>query len=426
MSTPKTNGAEWKGCTDLSFSIPFGACSLPDLFEWGRERWSGEPAACVYTGLGRWVILGWGAKAELFKSTTENWLQDLTDFSRERLVLGYLSYDFGVSLVGLKVKSWSGGEVVGGYRFFVPKKVAVFDRCSGVLHSNFEIPAVFSPGRKAQLSVWDLAAAQDFSTYAANIEKIKNYLHQGESYQVNFSQRFSCRFEGEPWTAFRRLLEINPSPFQTFFAFPGLQVVSNSPERLLSGEWINADFKLSSRPIKGTVGKGSGAEAALLASEKNAAELTMIVDLVRNDLARVARTGTVKVDEHRTIETYSHLHHTVSNVSAIAKEGLVWPEILAALFPGGSVTGCPKLRTMRIIEELEAFPRGLYCGSAGYVAPDGSFDFNILIRTLTFLEREKRAYLNSGGGIVIDSEAENEYEEVQQKAAAIISALNFE
>lgn len=424
MSTPKTSVPEWKGFKDLPFSSPFDARLLADFFQ--CERRPDEPAACVYTGLGRWVVLGWGAKAQLFKWTTENWLQDLVDFSVGRLMLGYFSYDFGLALAGFKPKTWSGMKIVGGYRFFVPEKVAIFDNLTGVLRSNFRIPTVFSPGRKVQLSAWDLAVAQDFPTYAQSIEIIKNYLRQGESYQVNFSQRFACRFEGDPWVAFRRLLEINSSPFQAFFAFPDLQVVSNSPERLLSGEWINGDFQLSSRPIKGTAGKEPRAKKALLDSEKNRAELTMIVDLVRNDLARVARVGTVKVDEHRVMETYSHLHHTVSAVSAIAKEALVWPELLAALFPGGSITGCPKLRTMQIIEELECFPRGLYCGSAGYVAPDGSFDFNILIRTLTFLQREKRAYFNAGGGIVIDSEAESEYEEVQKKAAAIISALNLE
>ena len=209
---------------------------------------------------------------------------------------------------------------------------------------------------------------------------------------------------------------------------PEFAVISNSPERLMK---ISADSTIETRPIKGTAPRGQTAqqdtlnEAALLKSEKECAELTMIVDLARNDLGRLCRPGSIEVTEHRTVECYSHVMHTVSNVRGRLADGFDWYDALRTLHPGGSITGCPKLRTMEIIARLEDSPRGVYCGAAGYIDLSGACDFNIMIRTM-FLEKSQKGgtlTFRSGGGIVVDSDPLKEYEEAVHKAQAILQAV---
>lgn len=366
------------------------------------------------------------------KWTAEKGLTALFEFWKKHQrkmpwgMVGYFSYDFGARLMGIKPKMTSDYRLPDIY-FVIPSKVAVYDHNSGTLKSNFE-PEKFSPGRTFNLEISNLSSNLSYKQYQESLKKIKRYLLEGETYQVNFSRRFEADFTGNPWLAFKRMTAINPSPFQVFFDFEGVKVASNSPERLVSGRWQEKNLVLESRPIKGTVGRGLTLEEDedlkrwLINSSKDKAELNMIVDLVRNDLARVSRVGSIELNENRIIETYSHLHHTVSNVKSILQKGLDWRDVIRAIFPGGSITGCPKLRTMQIIDELEEFRRGLYCGSAGYISGDGSFDFNIMIRTLAFVGR--RVYFNSGGGIVIDSSDRDEYEESEKKAAALVFSLS--
>ncbi|MBU2523931.1 anthranilate synthase component I family protein, partial [Patescibacteria group bacterium] len=277
-----------------------------------------------------------------------------------------------------------------------------------------------------------------YEMYEKNIKKIKDYLVNGETYQVNYSQRFMADFSGDSWLAYKKFTRINPSPFQCYFNFENVKVVSNSPERLVCAKTVqNSSLKikklrLESRPIKGTVPRGKTEEEErilgkeLIDSKKDAAELIMIVDLVRNDLGRVCEIGSVEVNELRTIEKYSHVQHTMSNVVGILQDDKDWTDVIKTMFPGGSITGCPKYRTMQIIDELEEFKRGLYCGSAGYIGFDGQFDFNIMIRTLSVVDGGKesgRVYFNSGGGIVFDSTPESEYEETKDKAEALMRAI---
>ncbi len=252
----------------------------------------------------------------------------------------------------------------------------------------------------------DFEPSLSLSKYEKKIEKIKKLLREGETYQVNFAQEFRGNFEGDPLGLFCAMQKRNPA--QMAFYWNG--ICSNSPERLFSlrGGILRAE------PIKGTVGADEDV-SFLLRDEKSQAELTMIVDLLRNDLAIVGEN--VRVSVHAAIMKLTNVSHTYSVIEADLKAGVGVREILRALSPGGSVTGCPKIRTMQIIKRLEGFKRGFYCGSAGFVLPNGDADFNIMIRTATV--RNGRVVAPAGGGILIDSNAADEYNETLKKNAVI-------
>lgn len=352
-------------------------------------------------------------------------LEDMRRFKGWRV--GYLSYDFGLGLE--KILSRHGRDVATPLLHFVaPEEVGRRQNLEN-RKQNGDHPSFFSAREpKPQLSR---------DNYVKAIEEIHRLLRAGETYQVNFSYPFYGTFEGDVWAFFQRLYDINPSPHACFLNFEPVAVASNSPERLLSGHYgDDGRLWLETKPIKGTVKveykmkneehRMGAREHEGLYSEKHAAELDMIVDLARNDLGKVCEAGTVHVADHRSVEVYSHVAHTVSTVRGQLREGLDWVDALLALFPGGSVTGAPKKRTMEIIDRLEVARRGIYTGSAGWISPDGEFDFNILIRTVAFWRDgvEKGRYVfNSGGGIVVDSVAAGEYEETLHKAAAIKVAL---
>ncbi|KAA3604576.1 MAG: anthranilate synthase component I family protein [Calditrichaeota bacterium] len=264
------------------------------------------------------------------------------------------------------------------------------------------------------------------SEYEKVVEKIKKYIFEGDVYQVNISQKFSAKFSGNAFSLFKKLNSINPSPFANFVNFDEFTVVSSSPERLLKVENGFAE----TRPIGGTRKRGeseiedSDLAEELLLNEKERAEHTMLVDLERNDLGRICEYGTVEVDEFMVIENYSHVKHIVSNVSGKLFPNLSLFDLLRAMFPGGTLTGCPKVRCMEIIEELETCQRGLYAGSVGFVNCDGNLDLNIVIRT--FVINEENLEFQVGGGIVADSEPEKEYFESLQKAKALLKTLGLE
>ena len=261
-------------------------------------------------------------------------------------------------------------------------------------------------------------------SYLAALLRIKEYIHAGDIYQVNFTQCFDCPFEGDPLSLYAKLRSINPAPFSAFIDAGECKVLSSSPERFLHLR----QGKIETRPIKGTCRRGKTDEEdaamrrALLESEKDRAELLMIVDLERNDLGRVAKTGTVKVPELFAIETYPTLHHLVATVVAEVRPECDAVDCIEATFPGGSITGAPKIRAMEIIDELEPTQRGVYTGSIGYIGFDGTMDLNIAIRTVVL--KGDRAYLQVGGGITWDSDPEAEYEECLVKAKALIQALS--
>ncbi|MGZ8263545.1 MAG: aminodeoxychorismate synthase component I [Burkholderiales bacterium] len=259
--------------------------------------------------------------------------------------------------------------------------------------------------------------------YANAFERIKRYIDAGDCYQVNLAQRFSASAVGDPWLAYQALRILNPAPFAAYLSTPYAHVLCASPERFLRVE----NGEVETRPIKGTRPRAGHARIdaqiaqALRASEKDRAENVMIVDLLRNDLSKNCRLGSVKVPRLFDVETFATVHHLVSTVTGTLAPGRDALDLMRGCFPGGSITGAPKVRAMEIIEEVEPNRRGVYCGAIGYVGFDGGMDVNIAIRTLVMSRGEIRFW--AGGGIVADSRLEDEYQETFDKAAALLKLL---
>jgi para-aminobenzoate synthetase component 1 len=259
--------------------------------------------------------------------------------------------------------------------------------------------------------------------YLRAVERTREYIWAGDIFQANLSQRLEAAVDDHPFTLYTRLRRRNPAPFAAYFDFGPAVVVSASPERFLclSGE------RVETRPIKGTSSRGwtprhdSALGEALFESEKDRAENVMIVDLLRNDLSKVCRDHTVEVPELCRIERYATVHHLVSTVVGRLRPGLGPVDLLRATWPGGSITGAPKVRAMEIIAELEPTWRSVYTGSVGYFSFGGAADTNIAIRT--FIVKGGRGYFQVGGGIVADSDPEREYEETLDKARGMVAAL---
>ncbi len=261
-------------------------------------------------------------------------------------------------------------------------------------------------------AAWDLAA------YRQRFDRLHRHLRQGDCYQANLTMPIAARWIGDPLAAFWSLIERQPVHYGALVALEGPVILSRSPELFFR---LGSDGVIETHPMKGTAPRGSHAAedaaivAAMLGDEKSQAENRMIVDLLRNDISRISTVGTLEVPKLFDIETYPTVHQMVSHVQAELAPGLTVTDILAALFPCGSVTGAPKLRAMEILHALETGPRDAYCGAIGLIRPDGSMQFNVAIRTLS-LFADGRAVFNVGGGIVFDSTAEAEYAECLLKA----------
>jgi para-aminobenzoate synthetase component I len=255
------------------------------------------------------------------------------------------------------------------------------------------------------------------------VERARDYIAAGDIYQANLSVRFSGSCSGSSAELYRRLRQINPSPFACYLKSPGMEIISASPERLVSLHCGRAE----TRPIAGTRRRGGSPnedenlKQELLAHPKERAEHIMLLDLERNDLGKVCRAGTVTVDELMVLEQYSHVTHIVSNVSGELASGYSAIDLFAATFPGGTITGVPKKRCMEIIDELEPTGRGSYTGSAGYLSVTGHMDLNILIRTLQRFD--DRLTFQVGAGIVADSIPQREWQECLNKGEALMKAL---
>jgi para-aminobenzoate synthetase component 1 len=281
-----------------------------------------------------------------------------------------------------------------------------------------------APVRTSRLG--PLASNFTADDYREAVSRALEYIAAGDIFQVNLSQRFTAFGRPEPLDLYLRLKEVSPAPFSAFLAFSDLAVVSASPE------WFyrTRGDHLVTRPIKGTRPRGASAEedarlsAGLAASAKDRAELTMIVDLERNDLGRVARYGTVRVLDALTVETFAQVHHLVATVEGRLRPDCGPIDVVRALFPGGSITGAPKIRAMEIIDELEPSRRSLYTGSIGYFSRGGASGFNIAIRTM-LVEGDRVSY-QVGGGIVADSEPEAEYRETLHKGRGLRAVIEGE
>lgn len=264
----------------------------------------------------------------------------------------------------------------------------------------------------------------DPARFLSGVARVHDYLRAGDVFQVNLSRGWRARFDAPvaPDAFYARLREANPAPFAGLLRHGGWALASSSPERLVSVR----EGRVETRPIAGTRPRLPGDDEAeriaeLVAHPKERAEHVMLIDLERNDLGRVCVPGSVRVDEMMVVESYSHVHHIVSNVHGTLRAGTTPGEVIAAVFPGGTITGCPKVRCMQIIAELEGEGRGPYTGALGYLGHDGSMDLNILIRSAWIAGDEAR--LRAGAGLVVDSVAALELEETRAKARGLLRAL---
>jgi para-aminobenzoate synthetase component 1 len=271
--------------------------------------------------------------------------------------------------------------------------------------------------------VSEIKSNMDRDSYIHAFNRIKYYLKEGDCYQVNLAQRFVADCEGDSWPAYRILRKLNAAPFGCYLNLPEVQILSSSPERFLK----LTDGIVETKPIKGTRPRKQNTIddqqqiTNLKRSNKDRAENLMIVDLLRNDISKTCKSGSVKVPVLFDVESYATVHHLVSTVTGELADNQHALDLLKSCFPGGSITGAPKIRSMEIIEELEPNRRGVYCGAIGYIGFNGNMDTNIAIRTLVHSKNTIRFW--AGGGIVNDSVAEDEYQESFDKAAAMLDLL---
>ena len=312
---------------------------------------------------------------------------------------------------------------------FLRRKMENFKKCVSELMKlkDFDPPGkVFSREReKNPCNLRNLQIKSNFTkkAYLDAVRKAKEYIAAGDIFQVNLSQRLETFLNITPFELYKTLRRINPAPFAAYLNFEEVIVASSSPERFLKV----VGRKVQTRPIKGTRPRGENEEEdkrlarELLESEKDRAELIMIVDLERNDLGKVCSYGSVKVKDLIKLEAYPTVFHTVSTIEGELHPGKDRIDLLKATFPGGSITGAPKIRAMEIIDELEPTKRSIYTGALGYFGFNRTMDLNIVIRT--FLIKKNKAFFQVGGGIVADSDPEKEYQETLDKAKALILSL---
>lgn len=331
-------------------------------------------------------------------------------------VAGYVGYECGYHFERV-------GDAVAGSQdlplawFGVYRKPVVFDHERGCFEGEFTLPFPYSsaalPPRFAEAVTLNTSEAE----YCAKIRRIQEYIAAGDTYQVNFTDRVNVATDLSPDAAFGSLARQQPVAYSALLHCAGQHILSLSPELFFKIE----DGSIVTRPMKGTMPRGIDcAEDARMTErlrhdEKNRAEHLMIVDLLRNDLGRICRMGSVEVEDLFSIERYRTLHQMTSTITGKLRDGLSYYEIFKAMFPGGSITGAPKVRTMEIIREMERGPRGVYTGAIGYISPEGKAAFNVAIRTLVLADGQAR--MGVGGGIVADSVPEDEYKECLLKAA---------
>lgn len=361
---------------------------------------------------------------------------------------GYFSYDT-VRYIEHKLKGHAKSDTLNtpDIMLLLSEELAVVDNLSGklylIVYVNPNNKDAYRTGRSSlkallvklrqsvaiptEQAVMSSAAVSEFpeADFKAAVEQAKRYIYDGDIMQVVLSQRMSKPFNASPLALYRALRSLNPSPYMFFYHFDDFHVVGASPEILVR---LEGD-KVTVRPIAGTRPRGKNFEedaalaADLLADPKELAEHVMLMDLGRNDIGRVAQTGTVKVTEKMQIENYSHVMHIVSNVEGKLKPGLTAINVLRATFPAGTVSGAPKVRAMEIIDELEKSKRGVYAGAVGYLGFNGDMDLAIAIRTGVI--KDGRLHVQAGAGIVADSIPQNEWIETQNKAKALLRAAEI-
>ena len=351
--------------------------------------------------------------------------------------IGYISYDAGRMLEKLPDTSEE-DFIIPDIRFVFYKNIIIFDLINDKkyitdLYGNVEniesLLKVIHNGKKINDEIVCEKSKNIFYSnfikedYKKAVTRLKEYIVSGDVYIANMTQRFWCHNEEDSFNIYKKLRSINKAPFSAYLNFEDFQIISSSPERFIQV----ANNKAHTRPIKGTRPRGHNTEEdeknklELINSEKDKAELLMVVDLERNDFSKVCKPHTVKVTENFKLEEYATVFHLVSTVEGYLKDDVSSVRCIKECFPGGSITGTPKIRAMEIIEELEGVKRNIYTGSIGYFDFRGNCDFNIVIRTI--IKKDNKAYFGVGGGITYDSIEEDEYSETLDKAKALMRVL---
>ncbi|MBQ3437412.1 MAG: aminodeoxychorismate synthase component I [Fusobacterium sp.] len=371
----------------------------------------------------------------LKKFLKENEEKNFTDLPIISGGIGYFSYDYGRKFENIQTRHEKDVEIpeaiVRFYKIFIIEdleKKEIFISYD----DEKELEEIENLIINSEVSIEKLIKKNELAEFEANfkkeeylkvIEKMINYILEGDIYITNMTQRLKVKSEKNPLEVFEYLRKFNPAPFGAFLDYEDFQVISASPERFIKMQ----DKFIETRPIKGTRKRGASPKEdeelklELINSEKDKSELLMIVDLERNDLHRICELKSVEVTELFEVETYSTVFHLVSTIIGKLKNEYDFVDLIKATFPGGSITGAPKIRSMQIIDELENSRRNLYTGSLGYISFDGNCDLNIIIRTA--IQKDGNYYLGVGGGITCESELEFEFEETLQKAKAVLEAL---
>lgn len=383
-------------------------------------------------GVGDWeTTLAWNPAEEMSRSNSSKELLNFTvsQRKRNRLVIGYMSYDFGAKQHGLKLgakddlhlpdiyllayDNWlTFGNNTATAHYKDPDFIVYVDNLVGESKNTFaDLPSV------------QFKTKIDKATYRQKFSEIQNHIKRGDIYQVNFTHRLEASSDSSSRELFAKLLNANPVGFASYIEGDEFQVLSLSPERFVS----IAGQKIVTSPIKGTAPRGADSKVdianknSLMASQKEAAELNMITDLLRNDLGKVCAVGTVKVTKQRQLQANRSVWHTYSTVEGTLAKGVTSLDAILSMLPGGSISGVPKKRALEIIDSIEPVRRGAYTGIVGRFEPNGDIDSSIIIRTI--IKKGKKLYLQVGGGIVADSKVENEYQETLDKASGIVNIL---
>lgn len=380
-------------------------------------------------------LAGWGS-LECWEVSGTDWAASLDDFlsrHRSHWIMGHISYEARLLAEPTLNSVHKNGMGFGKLSFFVPEYVyvqtpdepAVLLRQSDMQQSPAQHIEPILREESACGHLHDIRT--DFSAfYRERFARIREHLLKGDIYELNFCLPYSARGRlSDPAALWQRLCASNPNPFRALYRRGPSWLLCNSPERFLRRE----KNRLLSQPIKGTMPRFDDPEAdrkaleALRQSEKERAENVMIADLVRNDLGRIARAGTVRADELFGLYSFPSVHQMISSLSAEMRPGLGFSDIFKAMFPMGSMTGAPKFSAMQLIDELEGFNRGLFSGSVGYIAPGGDFDFNVVIRSILYDENSEEIMFPAGSAVTVYAEADAEYAECTLKASRMLEAL---
>jgi para-aminobenzoate synthetase component 1 len=430
-----------------------------DAGKLGRYSFMGSRPFLVLSSRGEDISLVQGTERNVFRGNPFDVLGEWLDKYRLNGVdcpvpfsggaVGYLSYDLGRLIERLPARATDDLELPESYLGFYDAVLA-FDHLKErvyIISTGFPETSEAEARERAQERLQELKQAVTSGVtsppllpenprpvpliggftrteYLRAVERARQYIIDGDIFEVNLSQRFETELSVPPFELYRRLRQINPAPFAAYLNFEDTAIVSASPERFLR---LHGD-RVQTRPIKGTRPRGRTPEedeclaTELLNSDKDRAENMMIVDLERNDLGRVCRYGTVRVTELAVLETFPSVFHLTSTIEGRLRPDAGRINLLKASFPGGSITGAPKVRAMEIIEELEPTRRSVYTGGIGYLSFNGDLDLNIAIRTL--IVKDGRAYFQAGGAVVYDSDPAGEYQETLDKVRALMEALN--